>query len=128
MARETENKITVLIVEMDPMCRRVMERILSDTCRIRTSSEYEEIVSLLQQGLFDTLFVDNDFPEPGVIHLFEEARRISPQTKRVLMTGENVVNLQNHLKTGLVSSFVTRTSSSGDIQREVTTPLGKALP
>jgi DNA-binding NtrC family response regulator len=123
-----ENKISVLVVEMDPMCRRVVERILSSSCRITTCSDYAEILDLLRRIRFDTLFVDNDLPPPGVIALFKEARQISPGTKRVLMTGENVVNLQHYLDTGLVSAFVTRTTSSGEIEREVTTPVKKDIP
>jgi DNA-binding NtrC family response regulator len=122
------NKISVLVVEMDPMCRRVVERILSGSCRITTCSDYAEILDLLRRARFDTLFVDNDLPSPGVIALFKEARQISPGTKRVLMTGENVVNLQHYLDTGLVSAFVTRTTSSSEIEREVITPVKKDAP
>ncbi len=123
-----QDKPTVLVVEMDPMCRRVVERLLSNSCRITTASEYQEILGLLKQLRFDTLFVDNDLPHPGVIALFKEARQISPATKRVLMTGENVLDLQHYLDTGLVNAFVTRTTSGGDIEREVTTPMKTVVP
>jgi DNA-binding NtrC family response regulator len=113
---------------MDPMCRRVVQRILSDTCDVMTASKYNEILEMLKTHHFDSLFVDNDLPQPGVIQLFREAQEIAPDTKRILMTGENVVNLQHYLKIGLVNAYVTRTTSSTDIEREVTTPPKKIEP
>jgi DNA-binding NtrC family response regulator len=119
---EPQNRILVLVVEMDPMCRRVMERILSDTCHVMTAHEYNDIIALLKAHDFDTLFVDNDFPHPGVMALFEHARDISPRTKRILMTGEHVENLQYFLRVGTVNTYVTRTTSRKDIEREAISP------
>jgi DNA-binding NtrC family response regulator len=116
----TEYKTFVLVVEMDPMCRRVVERILKESCRIVTSCDYDEILTLLREKAFDTLFVDNDFPFPGVIQLFEKASRLSPPTKRILMTGEHVENLQYYLKVGLINDYVTRTTPSRIIEAAVT--------
>ena len=115
-----KNKTLVLVVEMDPMCRRVVERILKESCRIVTSCDYDEIVSLLKNNCFDTLFVDNDFPFPGAIDLFETSRKLSPSTRRILMTGEHVENLQHYLKIGLIHDFVTRTTPGRIIQAAVT--------
>ncbi len=115
-----EYRTRVLVVEMDPMCRRVMERILGASCDIITSCDYEEIVSLLSKELFDTLFVDYDFPSPGALALFETSKECSPSTRRVLMTGENVMNLQHYLKVGLIHSCVTRTTPGKIIEEEVT--------
>ena len=121
MSKETgTTKTTVLLVEMDPMCRRVVEHILTPSCQIVTSCDYDEIVSFLSHYIFDTLFVDNDFPAPGVIQLFETASRVSPTTKRILMTGEHVDNLHHYLSIGLVNSYVTRTTPSRIIEAEVT--------
>lgn len=113
-------KTLVLVVEMDPMCRRVVERILNESCQITTSCDYEEIISLLKREKFDTLFVDNDLPSPGAIPLFETAAKLAPSTRRVLMTGEHVDNLQYYLKVGLIDAFVTRTTPSSTIERAVT--------
>jgi DNA-binding NtrC family response regulator len=116
----SEYRTRVLVIEMDPMCRRVVERILSNSCFVVTSCNYQEIVSLLQNETFDTLFVDYDFPDPGALGLFEVAKQYSPSTKRILMTGENVVNLQYYLKTGLINACVTRTTPGRVIEEEVT--------
>ena len=115
-----EYKTRVLIVEMDPMCRRVVERILGESCEITTSCDLEEILRLLKSNAVDTLFVDNDFPPPGAIGLFENAVQYSPGTRRVLMTGENVHNLQHYLSTGLIDACVTRTTPGRIIEEEVT--------
>ena len=115
-----EYKTRVLIVEMDPMCRRVVERILGASCEIKTSCDFEEILRLLKSNAVDTLFVDNDFPPPGAIALFENALQFSPETRRVLMTGENVNNLQHYLSTGLIDACVTRTTPGRIIEEEVT--------
>jgi DNA-binding NtrC family response regulator len=114
-----DNRPLVLVVEMDPMCRRVVERILRPRCRIMTSSDYDEILDLLKTNSFDTLFVDNDLPSPGVIQLFKTAIQLSPHTKRILMTGEHVENLQYYLQIGLINSFVTRTTPGKTIEAEV---------
>ena len=120
MLREnTRPKTLVLVVEMDPMCRRVVERILNTSCQIITACDFDEIVSLLRQRQFDTLFVDNDLPSPGAIPLFETAARLSPKTRRILMTGEHVENLQYYLRVGLIDAFVTRTTPSSTIKRAV---------
>jgi DNA-binding NtrC family response regulator len=115
----SEYKTRVLVVEMDPMCRRVVERILGNSCKITTSCDFDEIKFLLEKGDFDTLFVDNDFPSPGAIYLFETARQRAPHTRRVLMTGENVTNLQYYLNIGLIDACVTRTTSGKNIEKEV---------
>lgn len=115
-----EYKTRVLVVEMDPMCRRVVERILGNSCEITTSCDFNEIVLLLKKRTFDTLFVDNDFPSPGAIFLFETAKQCAPRTKRILMTGENVANLQYYMSIGLVDACVTRTTSGKNIEKEVT--------
>jgi DNA-binding NtrC family response regulator len=119
---DTKNRSLVLVVEMDTMCRRAMERILGASCRVITAVDYDEIVTLLSEYAFDALIVDNDFPEPGVMALFERARAISPGTKRILMTGENVVNLQHYLEVGTVNQMVTRTTSPKEIERAAISP------
>jgi DNA-binding NtrC family response regulator len=115
-----EYRTRVLVVEMDPMCRRVVERILEASCNIVTTCDYDEIVSLLTKESFDTLFVDYDFPDPGALALFETAQKCAPSTRRILMTGENVANLQYYLKIGLVDACVTRMTSGRIIEEAVT--------
>ena len=89
-----DNRISVLVVEMDPMCRRAVERILGDYCRVTTSCDFQDILRLVMTNCFHTLFVDYDLSQPGAIELFRRARIMAPSTKRLLMTGENVENLQ----------------------------------
>lgn len=115
-----EYKTRVLVVEMDPMCRRVVERILGSSCEIVCACEYDEIAQLLDNKVFDTLFVDFDFPAPGAVALFEHARQCTPDTRRILMTGEHVANLQYYLEIGLIDACVTRTTSGKIIEEEVT--------
>jgi len=123
MSQDIPNKPLVLIIEMDPMCARVIERILKGMCTIINACTYDEVIKLLNENEFNTLYVDNDFPDPGVIELFKVSREISPKTKRILMTGENVVNLQDYLKSGLVSSYVTRNTSNKVIAHEIRSPI-----
>ena len=115
-----EYKTRVLVVEMDPMCRRVVERVLGHSCEIVSSCDLDEIVKLLEEQPFDTLFVDFDFPPPGAIALFEAARNRTPDIRRVLMTGENVANLQHYLNTGLIDACVTRMTPGKIIEEQVT--------
>ncbi len=121
-------KTRVLVVEMDPMCRRVVERVLDRSCDIVTTCDFEEIIQLLENNTFDTLFVDFDFPAPGAIALFEFARRQAPETRCVLMTGENVSNLQHYLSTGLIDACVTRTTPARVIEAEVTSRSSSNFP
>jgi DNA-binding NtrC family response regulator len=116
------NRIPVLVVEMDPMCRRVVERILGDHCEVTTSCDFCRIIALVQRYFFHTLFVDHDLSAPGAIELFRRTRVLAPNTRRLLMIGENVENLQYYLRTGLVSGFVTRTSSNQEILSAVISP------
>jgi DNA-binding NtrC family response regulator len=115
-----EYRTRVLVVEMDPMCRRVVERILGNSCNIVTSCDYQEIITLLSAEPFDTLFVDYDFPDPGALALFKAAKKCAPSTRRILMTGENVMNLQHYLDVGLIDACVTRMTSGKIIEEEVT--------
>ena len=114
--------ISVLVAEMEPMCRRVVKRILSDHCNVTTSCDFYRIIDLVKSEYFHTLFIDYDLSAPGAIELFRRTRILAPNTKRLLMTGVNVENLQYYLKSGLISCFVTRTSSNQEILSAVLSP------
>jgi DNA-binding NtrC family response regulator len=119
--------ISVLIAETDPLCRRAVQHLLRDRCHLCTSTDAREILELIRCCHFHTLFVDSDLPPPGPIDLFKKARILAPTTKRVLMTGENVENLQLYLNSKIIHTFVSRTSSNLEIVDAVTKPLSASF-
>ena len=117
------DRIPVLLVEMDPMCRQAVTHLLHDHCNVTALTKYNRIIEMMHHFAFQTLYVDYDLPSPGAIALFEEARRIAPNMKRVLMSGIAVRNLDVYLKEGLIHAFVTRISTVMDIRRAVLGPI-----
>jgi DNA-binding NarL/FixJ family response regulator len=118
----TDFRISVLLVETDPVRRRMISRLLSERCRVSVSTHFHKIVEMLRCLDFHTLCVDHALPSPGAVALLTTARRVAPNTKRVLMPGDNRRNLQRYLETGLIQGYIQRNAASREILEAIVRP------
>jgi response regulator RpfG family c-di-GMP phosphodiesterase len=84
----TQDICRILLVEDEPMLRRAIGRVLSDaTCVIEYAERAEPALELLAERRFDILVTDLHMPGMSGLDLLRRAREITPETRRVLLSG-----------------------------------------
>ncbi len=91
---EESNTIRILIVEDQPLCRLGIRMSLEDTemnCKLLGEAENvaQAIIFLEEQGTdLDLILLDYALPDGTGLDVIEVAKRICPETKIVILSGE----------------------------------------
>lgn len=94
MEQKTENSIKILIVEDQPLCRLGIKMALRDTdlpCTIEGEAEnVRQAVAFLEQHGhdIDLILLDYALPDGTGLDVIEAAKRICPELKIVILSGE----------------------------------------
>jgi CheY-like chemotaxis protein len=103
--------VSVLIVDDDSACLRVLHRLLSGEFTVAAASSAEEALDMLGRWSFDAVITDYNMPVYGGLWLLGMARELYPSVKRVLISACPPDDLHLHIKDGLVESFLTKPAS-----------------
>lgn len=86
--RPDEGPVTVLLADDEPALVRALKRNLADLpMQLFTAADGGEALAILRERHIDVLVADIDMPVLDGLELVRAARRDSPATYRILMTG-----------------------------------------
>ncbi len=108
--KSKQERPTLLIVDDDAQVLRVAQRLLCDEWHITTASSASEAIQILGKKAFDAVLTDYEMPGENGIWLLTEIKRNSPETRRVLFSGSQPMDLHIHLG-GVVDCFVPKPTS-----------------
>jgi len=83
----SEKKGLVLCVDDEPNIVRALQWLLQKDFDVKTASSGEEALTLVRQHDFDVLISDQRMPQMTGVEFLREARKISPRSVRILLTG-----------------------------------------
>ncbi len=94
-----KQKTSVLVVDDEKVVRDFLSRLLGLKGIIpRLAESGAQAIELMKSELFDFAFLDVRMPEMDGVATLKELKKISPETKYVMMTGYSVDNLLEEAK------------------------------
>lgn len=89
--RTMEESIEILVVDDDEVDRMAVRRALAKTSiqvRLSEVRGYAEAIDLLQQTMFDGVFLDYQLPDRDGLSLVQEIRRLGIRVPLIVLTGQ----------------------------------------
>ncbi|MCX6639307.1 MAG: response regulator [bacterium] len=101
---------TILVVDDEPDIIDFLKETLEvDGYRVYSALHGAGALKLIQQKTIDVILSDNRMPEMSGIELFEQVRKVSPETIRILMTGYADLSVAiESINRGWVYKFLTK--------------------
>ncbi|MCP4676226.1 MAG: response regulator [Deltaproteobacteria bacterium] len=113
---DNKNKtISLLVVDDEPACLRVLRRLLADEFAVTTADSAKEALGLVCTESFNVVLTDYDMPEKGGLWLLRVIRQHYPEIHRVLISGCPPTDIANHLQSGLADFCLPKPSSRRQI-------------
>lgn len=105
-----------LIVDDDPLIRRVLARVLAKTYIVEVAERPSEAIARLEAADFDLLISDEHMPGGPGHRLLEEAASRWPAMRRLLISGAPPEHLFELEARGVVEGFVRKPFSVADVE------------
>ena len=118
---EPGNRPKLLIVDDDELLLRSLTRILKGRYEVQAESNpYRALVALEDDGPFATIVCDLTMPGVDGIEFLERAYAESPETPRILLTGNATVPASiEAVNRAHITSFLTKPIAPDDLLRQV---------
>jgi CheY-like chemotaxis protein len=114
----------ILVVDDEAIIRMVFRDLMSKECDIIEAQTAEEAIELLRSGPYDLIVTDKNLPGLSGLDLAQEARRLDPNSRVIIMTGyPSLVTAQQALELGVIDYLL----KPFDEIREVRDKLRQAL-
>ena len=119
---------TILLVDDEPNALNALERTLRDDGRVLLkTTDAKQGLEILRQEPVDLLICDQHMPGMSGAELLQEAKTISPEAMRVMLTGNvNIDNAIAAINLGEVSYFVSKPWSPRELRTVVENALARA--
>ncbi|HLL55637.1 MAG TPA: hybrid histidine protein kinase/response regulator SinK [Myxococcaceae bacterium] len=93
----------LLVVDDESIIRMVFRDLMGKECEVVTAQTAEEALEHLRSGPFDLIVTDKNLPDLSGLDLAQEARRLNPDSRVILMTGyPSLVTAQQALELGVM--------------------------
>ncbi len=117
-------KPRLLVVDDESIIRMVFNDLMSRECEVLQTDTAEEALEILKKGPVDLIVTDKNLPGMSGLDLAQEARKLDPTSRVILMTGyPSLVTAQQALELGVIDYLV----KPFDAIREVRDKLRSAL-
>ncbi len=114
----------LLVVDDEEIIRSVFKDLMDRDCEVLEAATAEAGLELLKRGPVDLIVTDKNLPGLSGLELAQQARRLDPASRVILMTGyPSLVTAQQALELGLLDYLL----KPFDDIREVRTKLREAL-
>ena len=114
----------LLVVDDEEIIRSVFKDLMGRECELIEAADAEEALAHLARGPVDLIITDKNLPGLSGLELAQQARRLDPHSRVILMTGyPSLVTTQQALELGLLDYLL----KPFDDIREVRTKLRAAL-
>ncbi|MCZ6470397.1 MAG: response regulator [Gammaproteobacteria bacterium] len=111
---------TLLIVDDETRILRALKAVFRSGYRVRTTTNCSEALHILKTEQVNAIISDQRMPEMRGVDLLNRARRISPNTMRLLMTGySDVSSILDAINQGEVYRYITKPWGQDEIQAVV---------
>jgi DNA-binding NtrC family response regulator len=110
----------LLIVDDESRVLRSLKAIFRSGYQVRTTTNCMEALQILKNEKINTIISDQRMPEMRGVDLLHQARQISPNTMRLLLTGySDAGSTQDAINEGEVYRYITKPWGQDDIQSVV---------
>ncbi|WNG56900.1 hybrid sensor histidine kinase/response regulator [Archangium gephyra] len=114
----------LLVVDDEEIIRSVFKDLMGRECEVIEAATAEDALEQLKRGPVDLIVTDKNLPGLSGLELAQQARRMDPNSRVILMTGyPSLVTAQQALELGLLDYLL----KPFDDIREVRTKLREAL-
>jgi YesN/AraC family two-component response regulator len=119
--RPTNSRLPrLLLVDDDPAVLRGLSRLLLDQWNVTTAHSANQAALLLDAFRYQAVITDFEMPGHDGLWLLERVRGRHPEIRRLLISGSDPEQLEEHVRSGLVECFlrkpVTRASLTVSLQ------------
>jgi DNA-binding NtrC family response regulator len=113
-------KDVLLIVDDESRVLRSLKAVFRSGYQVRTTTNCLEALQILKQEKVNTIISDQRMPDMRGVDLLHQAREISPNTMRLLLTGySDSVSTQDAINEGEVYRYITKPWGQDEIQSVV---------
>ncbi|MDJ0764930.1 MAG: response regulator [Myxococcota bacterium] len=126
--QRTKQLLSVLAVDDDPACLKLLCRHLGDDFNVETADSAENALKILEESTFHVLISDYDLPGKNGAWLFTNARKRAPSMKRILISGQHPDDVERFLRTNLIDAFLAKPISPKQIRKFLAASVGVSRP
>jgi len=113
-------KQLLLIVDDELRVLRSLKAVFRSGYLVRTTTDCQEALQILQAEQVNTIISDQRMPEMRGVDLLNQARQISPNTMRLLLTGySDIPSILDAINQGEVYRYITKPWGQEEIQAVV---------
>lgn len=111
------SKEVLLIVDDESRVLRSLKAVFRSGYQVRTTTDCVEAIQILKNEKINTIISDQRMPEMRGVDLLHQARQISPNTMRLLLTGySDASSTQDAINQGEVYRYITKPWGQDEIQ------------
>jgi nitrogen-specific signal transduction histidine kinase/ActR/RegA family two-component response regulator len=119
----------LLVVDDESIIRMVFQDLMRKECEVVEAETAEKAVEELYRGTFDLIITDKNLPGMSGLELAQEARRLNPHSKVMLMTGyPSVVTAQQAIELGLMDYLLKPFDDIREVRDKLRGALAAPLP
>lgn len=124
-----EQKKRILVVDDEVIIRMVFKDLMGRECEVIEAETAEEALSALRGGAFDLMVTDKNLPGLSGLDLAQEARRLNPDSKVILMTGyPSLVTAQQAIELGVLDYLLKPFDDIRTVRETLRAALSAAAP
>ena len=119
----------ILVVDDESIIRQVFYDLMSKECEVVQAETAEEALPHIRRGNFDLIVTDKNLPGLSGLDLAQEARRLNPNSRVILMTGyPSLVTAQQALELGVMDYLLKPFDEIREVREKLRQALTAPLP
>ncbi|PTL85224.1 hybrid histidine protein kinase/response regulator SinK [Vitiosangium sp. GDMCC 1.1324] len=119
----------LLVVDDEDIIRSVFKDLMSRECEVLEAANAEEALSHLKREPVDLIVTDKNLPGLSGLELAQQARRLDPSSRVILMTGyPSLVTAQQALELGLLDYLLKPFDDIREVRAKLREALTSAVP
>jgi CheY-like chemotaxis protein len=119
----------LLVVDDEDIIRSVFKDLMGRECEVLEAPTAEEALETLKQGPVDLIVTDKNLPGLSGLELAQQARRLDPSSRVILMTGyPSLVTAQQALELGLLDYLLKPFDDIREVRTKLREALARAVP
>jgi len=105
----------VLLVDDEPVVLRALVRLLKEAWTVDTADSAEHALLLMASRPYDVVVTDYEMEGRDGVWLLRQIEKQYPKVRRVLHSGSDPADIENHVRSGLVQRFVQKPASANQL-------------